>query len=67
MLRAGFNVSINTDNRLMSNVMPSSEMAAVTSTFGLTADEQRQLVVNGVMAGFAPIELRRRIVDQLSG
>ncbi len=67
MLRAGFNVSINTDNRLMSNVMPSSEMAAVTETFDLSTDEQRRLVMNGVMAGFAPIELRRRIVAQLSG
>ena len=65
MLRAGFDVSINTDNRLMSNVMPSSEMAAVTDAFGLTADEQRQLVVNGVMAGFAPIDLRRRLVANL--
>jgi len=66
MLRAGFNVSINTDNRLMSNVMPSTELLAVTETFGLSADEQRRLVVNGVMAGFAPLDLRRRLVAQLS-
>ena len=28
-LRAGFNVSVNTDNRLMSHVLPSTEMFAV--------------------------------------
>lgn len=59
MLRAGFNVSVNTDNRLMSNVMPSSEMAALTETFDLTEAEQRQLVRNGVGAGFAPLSVRQ--------
>jgi adenosine deaminase len=39
MLRAGFDVSINTDNRLMSDVMPSSELLAVAQTFDLSDDE----------------------------
>lgn len=63
MLRHGFNVSVNTDNRLMSGVMPSSEMLAVSTTFDLDADELERLVVNGVMSGFAPLEVRRHIVD----
>lgn len=61
MLRAGFNVSVNTDNRLMSHVMPSSELEVVTSTFGLSDAERRRLVVNGIMAGFAPYERRRSL------
>jgi adenosine deaminase len=61
MLRAGFDVSVNTDNRLMSDVMPSSELAAVATTFDLTDDEVGQLVRNGIMAGFAPLDLRRRL------
>ena len=65
MLRAGFDVSINTDNRLMSDVMPSSELLAVARTFDLTDDEVRRLVTNGIMAGFAPIETRRTIVNRL--
>ncbi|HSH11804.1 MAG TPA: adenosine deaminase [Ilumatobacter sp.] len=64
MLRHGFNVSVNTDNRLMSSVMPSSELLAVATTFGLELAEIEQLVVNGVMSGFAPIEVRRQIVEQ---
>ena len=35
-LRAGFSVGVNTDNRLMSGVLPSSELAAVTTAFDLT-------------------------------
>lgn len=64
MLRAGFNVGVNTDNRLMSDVTPSSELDTVATTFDLSAVEIEQLVVNGVMAGFAPLEVRRDLVDQ---
>lgn len=67
MLRAGFDVSINTDNRLMSDVTPSSELLAVATTFELSDVEIRRLVTNGIMAGFAPIEVRREIVDRISG
>ncbi len=62
MLRAGFNVGVNTDNRLMSNVMPSSEMALVRSTFGLDDDEARRLTVNAIRSGFAPFAERRRVL-----
>ena len=64
MLRHGFNVSVNTDNRLMSGVMPSSELLAVATTFDLTSVEVEQLVVNGVMSGFAPLEVRKQIVRE---
>jgi adenosine deaminase len=60
-LRHGLNVGVNT-NRLMSDVMPSSELMKVTNTFGLTSDEVEQLVTNAVMSSFAPIEARRQIV-----
>jgi adenosine deaminase len=63
MLRHGFNVSVNTDNRLMSGVMPSSEMLAVATTFDLDRDEIEQLVTNGVMSGFAPLEVRHSIIE----
>jgi adenosine deaminase len=62
-LRAGFSVGVNTDNRLMSGVMPSSELTAVTSAFDLWWIEVERLVTNAVEAGFAPYEERRRILD----
>jgi adenosine deaminase len=61
-LRAGFSVGINTDNRLMSNVRPSSELLAVTQAHGLTRAEAGQLAVNAMLASFAPMDVRRRIV-----
>jgi adenosine deaminase len=62
-LRNGFNVGVNTDNRLMSDVTPASELLAVATTFELTWTEIEQLVSNGVSSAFAPIETRRRIID----
>lgn len=67
-LRAGFNVGSNTDNRLMSNVMPSSELHAVARSHELTADEIERLATNAMMSSFAPMDVRRRIVaDQIAG
>ncbi len=65
-LRAGFNVGYNTDNRLMSNVMPSSELHAVAVAHQLTINEIEQLATNAMMSSFAPMDVRRRIVaDQI--
>lgn len=64
-LRAGFSVGYNTDNRLMSNVMPSSELHAVAVAHELTLAEMEQLATNAMMSSFAPMDVRRRIVDDL--
>jgi adenosine deaminase len=63
-LRAGFNVGYNTDNRLMSNVMPSSELHVVAREHGLALAELERLATNAMWSSFAPMELRRRIVDE---
>jgi len=65
ILRLGFVATVNTDNRLMSNVSPSSEMHAVATTFDLSWGEAEQLVVNGIDAAFAPMEQRRRLIDEV--
>ncbi len=62
MLRNGFDVGVNTDNRLMSNVTPSSELLAVAQTFDLTWTEIERLVTNAMDASFAPYERRRHIL-----
>ena len=62
MLRPGFDVGVNTDNRLMSNVMPSSELLAVAATFDLAWPEIERLVTNAMEASFASYEQRRQIL-----
>lgn len=64
-LRLGFNVSVNTDNRLMSGVLPSSELHTVATVHELSWTEVEQLVVNGIESSFAPYETRRRLVDDV--
>ena len=64
-LRLGFCATVNTDNRLMSNVSPSSELHVVATTFDLSWDEIAQLVTNGVDAAFAPYELRRQLISDV--
>lgn len=61
-LRHGFNVSVNTDNRLMSKVSPSSEMLAVSGAFRLTWAEIQRLVENAIGSGFAPHAERQRVL-----
>jgi adenosine deaminase len=64
-LRHGFNVSVNTDNRLMSHVSPSSEMWAVATAFDLSWHEIGRLVENGIRSAFAPSETRQRLLDHV--
>ncbi|MGD9702932.1 MAG: adenosine deaminase [Acidimicrobiia bacterium] len=64
-LRLGFCATVNTDNRLMSNVSPSSELHAVATTFDLSWTEVEQLVTNGIRAAFSPYEERCRLVDDV--
>ena len=61
-LRAGFSVGVNTDNRLMSHVTPSSELHAVATAFDLTWAEAERLVTKAAMASFAPYEDRVALV-----
>lgn len=63
-LRHGFNVGVNTDNRLMSDVLPSSELATAANTFGLRWPEIERLVSNAVSSAFADHDTRRRILAE---
>jgi adenosine deaminase len=64
-LRAGFNVGVNTDNRLMSKVLPSSELHAVAVAGGLDWTEVGMLVEHGAASAFAPWAVRRRLIDDV--
>jgi adenosine deaminase len=61
-LRAGFNVSVNTDNRLMSKVLPSTEMFAVAGAADLSWQEIGLLVEHGISSAFAPWSTRQALL-----
>ena len=64
-MRAGFNVGVNTDNRLMSDVSPSSELIALNDAHGLSWTEIERLVTNAISSGFAPLPERKRILNEI--
>jgi len=60
-----FRVTLNTDNRLMSGVSMSSEMAALVDAFGYGWDRLRWLTVNGMKSSFLPFRERLQIIEQV--
>ncbi len=61
--RLRFRVTVNTDNRLMSGVSMSSEMAILSETFGFGLDEMQWLTLNGMKSSFAPFDQRLRLIN----
>jgi len=57
--RAGVSVTISTDDRTVSNVTLTQEMAGAASAQGMTPVELAAIAVNGFRRGFAPAELMR--------
>ena len=62
--RLRFRVTVNTDNRLMSNVSVSSELKVLDETFGLGLGEMEWLTINGMKSAFAPFDERLRIINE---
>lgn len=61
--RAGFNVTLNTDNRLMSDVALSDEVGVATDVLGLDDSDIRSMTGNALRAGFGDYTGRRRLLD----
>ena len=59
----GFNVTVNTDNRLMSGVSLTGEFGLLVETFGYGLDTVLELTLNAVHASFLPIESREQLAD----
>jgi adenosine deaminase len=59
-----FRVTVNTDNRLMSGVSLSSEMAALVDAFGYGWDDVQWLTLNAMKSAFWPFDQRLRIIDE---
>lgn len=60
-----FRVTVNTDNRLMSGVSLSSELAALVDTFGYDLAVLRWFTLNAMKSAFAHFDERLRIIDTI--
>lgn len=63
--RAGFAVTLNTDNRLMSGVSASSELAAVAAAFGWSWDDVQTVTERALAGAFLPAEDRQRLLGDV--
>ena len=63
--RLHFRVTVNTDNRLMSGVSLSSEMAALVEAFGYGWSDLRWLTVNAMKSAFLPFDQRLALIDEV--
>ena len=62
---AGFNVSINTDNRLMSEVSVSEEYVLAAEAYGLQRADLGLITENAIRSGFGPWTERRRLISDV--
>jgi len=60
-----FRVTVNTDNRLMSGVTLSSELATLSETFGYGWRDLEWLTLNAMKSAFAPFDERLAIINHV--
>ena len=60
-----FRVTLNTDNRLMSDTSPSKEMAQVVEAFGWGWDRLEWLTVNALKSSFLGFDERGRLIEDV--
>jgi adenosine deaminase len=65
LLAQGFNVNINTDNRLMSQVSMSDEYALAASTFDLDRNDLASITINALEAGFGDWPTREELIKRV--
>ena len=60
--QARFRVTLNTDNRLMSDTSMTREFEAATQTFGLTLDDFEKISINAMKSAFLPYDRRCDVI-----
>ena len=61
----GFRVTLNTDNRLMSDVSMTSEMMALHQAFGWNLEDFQWITVNAMKSAFWPFDERLQIINEI--
>jgi adenosine deaminase len=59
-----FRVTVNTDNRLMSDTSMSKEMGKLVEAFGYGMDDLRWFTINAMKSAFLPFDERLEIIEQ---
>ena len=57
-----FRVTLNTDNRLMSDTSMTREFEAAANTFGLALDDFEKITINAMKSAFLPYDQRIRFI-----
>jgi adenosine deaminase len=65
LYEAGFNVSINTDNQLMSDVSMNDEYTLVAEAFGLTEADLKGITIEAIRSGFGDWSTRQDLIAQI--
>jgi adenosine deaminase len=60
-----FRVTVNTDNRLMSDVSLSGELTALAETFGYGWDRLQWFTVNAMKSAFIGFDERLALIDEV--
>ena len=64
LMKLRFRVTVNTDNRLMSDTTMTRELALLAETFSLTWDDVEWLTINAMKSSFWPFDERLKIINQ---
>ena len=59
-------VTLNTDNRLISNTTLSNEYEIAINTFNLNENEIRTIIINGFQSAFLPHNKRRKLIRKIT-
>jgi len=60
-----FRVTVNTDNRLMSDTSMTKEMAQLVEAFGYGWADLRWFTINAMKSAFLPFDQRLRLIEQV--
>jgi adenosine deaminase len=60
-----FRVTVNTDNRLMSQTSMTQEMAALVEAFGYDLERLRWFTINAMKSAFLPFDERLAMIDEI--
>ena len=66
LYQLGFNVTVNTDNRLMSGVTLTDEFELLVETFDYDLDDLLELTLNAVEAAFLPLDSRTALAELIA-